>query len=198
MPEKQRGWGCHALAIPMNIAAHHRMTFEPGPLPLVGDAHGHRTGYNTSSSLLAESIAPRISEISRLFLVIVALRTRNAAVGDPAAGSYSPHPSLPTPVVQFVTGSLFVENFWSPGVRSVDRLWRFGETGHRKFLYLRWLWRHRNGYQNMAPFCSWFWRCHSSSRDCTARKIPRPSVGGMRVAVILLLVTSLPTYAIGL
>jgi hypothetical protein len=102
-------------------------------------------------------------------------------------------------VVQFVTGSLFVENFLVALVLGLmTALWHFGETGDRRFLYLAMV----AGGAAMStkygalvflvlalPFAIAEIARHWKSLG------PKPAVV-CALAVLLLLATSLPTYAI--
>ena len=186
------------LAIPMNIAANHRMTFEPSRylwsvMPMGAD------WLYTIVFLLGGEYAARILNFA-MFLAIVALLYRATRRWvTPAAGFLLAASFAATPVVQFVTGSLFVENFLAALVLGLmTALWHFGETGDRRFLYLSMV----VGGTAMAtkygallflvlalPFAIAEIARHWKSLG------PKPAaVCG--IAFLLLMVTALPAYAI--
>jgi hypothetical protein len=186
------------LAIPMNIAANHRMTFEPSRylwsvMPMGAD------WLYSIVFLLGGEYAARILNFA-MFLVTVALLYRGTRRWvTPAAGFLLAASFAATPVVQFVTGALFVENFLAALVLGLlTALWHFGETGDRRFLYLATV----LGGAAMStkygalvflvlalPFFIAEIARHWKSLG------PRPAAV-CALALLLLLTTSLPTYAI--
>src|ERR1019366_4274933 len=104
-----------------------------------------------------------------------------------------------TPLVQLVTGSLFVENLLAAMILGMlAALWRFGGTGERKFLYLSMalggsalaIKTGALGFVALAlPFVMVEIRRHWKSLGC------RPAVSCM-VAAGLFLAAALPTYVI--
>ncbi len=190
------------LAIPMNIAANHRMTFEPSRylwsvMPMGAD------WLYTIGFLLGGEYAARILNFAML-LTIAALLYRGARRWVTPAAAFLLTASLAaTPVVQFVTGALFVENYLVALVLGmVTGVWLFGETGERRFLYLAMA----AGGTAMAtkygalvfillalPFAAMEIARHQKALG--PRLAARP-VAVFALALILLLAISLPTYAI--
>src|SRR5712672_3622226 len=104
MPETSSDGLAMHLAIPMNISANHRMTFEPSRylwsvMPMGAD------WLYTIVFLLGGEYAARILNFA-MFLVIVALLYRATRRWVPPAACFLLATSFAvTPVVQFVTGS---------------------------------------------------------------------------------------------
>lgn len=186
------------LAIPMNIAANHHMTFQPSRylwsvMPMGAD------WLYTVVYLLGGEYAPRILNYAMLLAIVALLYRATRRWVTPAAGFLLAASLAATPVVQFVAGSLFVENFLVALVLGLmTALWHFGETGDKRFLYLA----AAAGGTAMAtkygalvfialalPFAIREIARHWKSLG------PRPAaVCGL--ALLLLLATALPTYAI--
>lgn len=198
MPETSADGLAMHLAIPMNIAANHRMTFEPSRylwsvMPMGAD------WLYTIVFLLGGEYAARILNFA-MFLAIVALLYRATRRWvTPAAGFLLAASFAATPVVQFVTGSLFVENFLVALVLGLmTALWHFGETGDKRFLYLAMV----AGGTAMStkygaflfivlalPFAIAEIARHWKSLG------PKP-LAVCALALLLLMATALPTYAI--
>ena len=124
------------LAIPYNIAVHHAMTFDPSRflwavMPMSADF------IYTINYLLGGEFAAHLVDFVMLLFIEALLYymvrrwvTRTAAFLLLALFAT-------TPLVQLVTGSLFVENLVAAMVLGLlAAIWRFGETGEKRFLYL--------------------------------------------------------------
>lgn len=186
------------LAIPMNIAANHRMTFEPGRylwsvMPMGAD------WLYSIVFLLGGEYAARILNFA-MFLVIVALLYRATRRWlTPAAGFLLAASFAATPVVQFVTGSLFVENFLVALVLGLmTALWHFAETGDRRFLYLATVAGGTAMATKYGAFVFLFLALPFAIAEIARHWKslgPRPAAV-CALALFLLLATALPTYAI--
>jgi hypothetical protein len=124
------------LAIPMNIAAHHQLTFEPSRflwavMPMGADwcfSIVYLFGGEFATHLLVWSLLVLLSCL--LFGLLARVSSR--AVSWLLVAAF-----LATPLVQLVTGAVFVENLLAAMVLGlVAALWRFRETGERRFFYL--------------------------------------------------------------
>ena len=124
------------LAIPTNIAASHMLTFQPGRflwavMPMGADwtyAIGYLLGGEYAAHLLNFAMLLLLEAL--LYCAVRRWVTRTAAFLILALFAA-------TPLVYLVTGSLFVENFIAAMVFGMmTALWRFGESGEKRFLYL--------------------------------------------------------------
>ena len=190
------------LAIPMNIAANHRMTFEPARYLWSVMPMGTDWLYSIVY-LLGGEYAARILNFAMLLTIVTLLYQVVRRWVTPATGFLLAASLAATPVVQFVTGSLFVENYLVALVLAmVTGIWLFHDTGERRFLYFAMV----AGGTAMAtkygalvfvvlalPFAAIetgrLWRMPG------ARLGPNP-VRVCAAALGLLLATGLPTYAI--
>ena len=123
------------LAVPMNLAANHRLTFEPARfiwsvMPMGADwiySIVYQFGGETASRLID-------------FAMLLALE---ALLYGAVRRWLNRGPSLllcalfaSTPMVQLVTGSLFVENVLAALVLALlTSIWRLGDTGDRRYLF---------------------------------------------------------------
>jgi hypothetical protein len=124
------------LAVPANIAAHHVMTFEPSRFVWAAMPMGAEFSY-AMVYLLGGEFAARLLNFAML-LVLEALLfcAVRRSVPRPAAFLLVALFAA-SPMVQLVTGSLFVENLLAAMVLgAMTAIWRFGEAGEKKFLYV--------------------------------------------------------------
>ncbi len=188
------GLGMH-LAIPVNMAAHHAMTFQPGRLLWAVMPMGADWAYSIVY-LLGGEFASRLLN----FAMLLAL----AGLLYAAVRRWLPRaPALllvalfaASPLVQLVTGSLFVENLLAAMLLAMlTAVWRFGDTGKRQFLYAAALLAGAALTTKLAalpfvvlamPFAALEVRRHWK------RVGPAPCL----LALSLLLATALPTYVI--
>ncbi|MCX6628775.1 MAG: hypothetical protein NTW28_14235, partial [Candidatus Solibacter sp.] len=122
------------LAVPANIAANHMLTFEPGRFLWAVMPMGADFTYSMVY-LLGGEMAARLLTFALLLVLLGLLR---AAVRRWAAAAWLLVALFATtPMVQLVTGSLFVENLLTALLLGMmTALWHFGESGERRFLYL--------------------------------------------------------------
>lgn len=124
------------LAIPMNIAANHRMTFEPSRYVWAVMPMGADWLYSIVF-LLGGEYASRILNLIMFLGIVALLYSGMRRWISPAAAFLLAASFAATPVVQFVTGALFVENFLVALIVGVmTAYWRFAETGAKRYLYL--------------------------------------------------------------
>ena len=135
-PERSADGLAMHLAIPANIARNHAMTFRPAVYVWSVMPMGADWTYSIVY-LLGGEFAARLLNFAALLLVLALLYcVVRRRVSRPLA--FLLLASLATtPLVQLVTGSLFVENLLAAMILGMlAALWRFGGTGERKFLYL--------------------------------------------------------------
>jgi hypothetical protein len=136
MPETSADGLAMHLAIPANIAANHAMTYQPNRflwsvMPMSADFT------YTINYLLGGEYAARLVDFAMLMvieaLLYYAMRrwlTRGATFLLMALFAT-------TPLVQLVTGALFVENLMTAMILGLmAAIWRFSDTGKTRFLYL--------------------------------------------------------------
>ncbi len=124
------------LPIAMDLAANRVMTFQPSlylwaVMPMGGD------WLYAIVYLFGGEYAARLLNFAMLVMVVALLHTAVRRWVSPAAGLLLAASFAATPIVQFCTGTLGVENFLAAMVLGLmTALWRFGETGEKRFLYL--------------------------------------------------------------
>jgi hypothetical protein len=124
------------LAVPANIAAHHAMTFEPSRFVWAVMPMGADFSYSIVY-LLGGECAARLLNFAILLMLAGLLYAAICRSVPPAAAYLLLALFLTTPMVQLVTGSLFVENLLAALLLGMmTAIWRFGETGETRFLYL--------------------------------------------------------------
>jgi len=123
------------LAIPANIAAHHAMTFEPSRILWAVMPMGADWAYSVVY-LLGGEMAARLLNFGMLLVISALLyaaarRWVSSGVALALVALFAA-----SPLVQLVTGSLFVENLLTAMLLGMlTAVWRFGETGERRYLY---------------------------------------------------------------
>lgn len=124
------------LAVPADIAAHHVMTFRPdlfvwSVMPMAADF-----AYSIVYLIGGEAAASLLN--FALLVAIVALLYRAARQWLPReAAMLIAALFASTPLVNLVTGSLFIENFVAAMILGIAmELWRFHGTGERRHLWL--------------------------------------------------------------
>ncbi len=123
------------LAIPMNIAANHRMTYEPVRFLWAVMPMGADWAYSIVYLLGGEYAAHLLN--FAMLAIIAGLIYQGARRWTPAGAAWLLAASfVATPLVQFVTGSLFVENFLAAMiVGTLTAFWQFSDTGDRRYLF---------------------------------------------------------------
>jgi 4-amino-4-deoxy-L-arabinose transferase-like glycosyltransferase len=181
------------LAIPANIAANHAMTFEPSRFLWSVMPMGADWSYSIVY-LLGGEYAARLLNFALLLMVEALLYCAVRRWVTPATAFLILALFATTPMVQLVTGELFVENLVAAMVLGMmTAIWRFGENGEKRFLYLAAVLAGTaiatkvGGLAFLAvviPFAVLEARRHRKSAAVCA------------VAVLLVVLTALPTYAI--
>ena len=124
------------LAIPVNIAANHVMTYEPSRFIWAVMPMGADFAY-TIVYLLGGEFAARLLNFAMLLVIEVLLYGAIRRWLSRPASFLILALFAASPMVQLVTGSLFVENLLAALVLgAMMSLWRFGETGAPRFLYV--------------------------------------------------------------
>ena len=124
------------LAIPANIAANHAMTFDPGRILWAVMPMGADFTYSIVY-LLGGEMAARLLNFAILLVLLGLLHSAVRRSVSPGVGWLLVTLFATTPMVQLVTGSLFVENLLTALLLGMmTAVWRFGESGERRFLYL--------------------------------------------------------------
>ena len=123
------------LAIPMDIAAHHALTFQPARFLWAVMPMGADYAYSISY-LLGGEYAARLLDFAMLLVIVGLLYDAARRWLSPAAACLLAASFAATPMVQLVTGSLFVENVLAALILAMmAAIWRLGETGGRRWLY---------------------------------------------------------------
>jgi len=124
------------LAVPMNIAANHAMTYQPARLVWAVMPMGADFAYSIVY-LGGGEYASRLLDFAML-LIIVGLLYRAARRWLGPGASYLLAASFAaTPIVQLVTGSLFVENVLAAMIFGLmTAIWLYDDSGERRYFYL--------------------------------------------------------------
>jgi glycosyltransferase involved in cell wall biosynthesis len=124
------------LAIPMNIAVNHAMTYQPARIVWAVMPMGADFAYSIVY-LGGGEYATHLLDFAML-LIVVGLLYRAARRWLGPGPSYLVAASFAaTPIVQLVTGSLFVENVLAAMILGLmTAIWLFGDTGDRRYFYL--------------------------------------------------------------
>jgi glycosyltransferase involved in cell wall biosynthesis len=186
------------LAIPANIAANHAMTFEPSRFLWSVMPMGADWSYSIVY-LFGGEYGARLLNFAMLLLVEALLYCAVRRWVSPSIGFLILALFAATPMVQLVTGELFVENLVAAMVLGMmTALWRFGENGAKRFLYLAAVLAGTaiatkvGGLAFLAvviPFAVVEVRRHWKSLGAKPAAV-------CAAAVLLVLLTALPTYAI--
>jgi glycosyltransferase involved in cell wall biosynthesis len=124
------------LAIPANVAMHHQLTIQPARflwavMPMAAD-FAYSIVY-----LLGGEYASRLLVFAMLLAICGLLYRVLRRWLSPAASCLLVACFAATPIVQLVTGDLFVENFLAAMILALlVAIWRFGDTGERRYFYL--------------------------------------------------------------
>jgi len=186
------------LAIPANIAANHVMTFEPSRFLWSVMPMGADWSYSIVY-LFGGEYAARFLNFAMLLVVEALLYCAVRRWVAPSTGFLILALFATTPMVQLVTGELFVENLVAAMVLGMmTAIWRFGEDREKRFLYLAAVLAGTAIATKVGGLA--FLAVVIPFAVVEARRNWK-SLGGKpaaacAVAVLLLLLTALPTYAI--
>ena len=136
MPETSADGLAMHLAVALDIAAHHQMTYQPARVLWAVMPMGADFSY-AIVSLLGGEYAAHLLDYALLLIVVAVLyfAIRRWVCAAAAFGVLALFVS--TPMVQLVTGSLFIENMLAAMiVGMVAALARFSATGEKRYLYL--------------------------------------------------------------
>jgi GtrA-like protein/dolichyl-phosphate-mannose-protein mannosyltransferase len=124
------------LAIPANIAANHVMTFDPARITWAVMPMGADFTWSVAY-LLGGEMAARLLNFAILLVLLSLLHLAVRRWVSPGLAWLLVALFATTPMVQLVTGSLFVENLLAAFVLGMMiALWRFAESGKSRFLCL--------------------------------------------------------------
>jgi hypothetical protein len=186
------------LAIPANLAAQHRMTFEPSRFIWSVMPMGADWVYSMVYQLGGEA-ASRLAN----FAMLVALETMLYGAArrwlSRAAALLVGALFATTPLVQLVTGSLFVENVLAALVLAMlVAIWRLGETGDRRYLFAAAMLAGGALTTKVGalPLVALTLPFAAVEAVRQWRRLSRRPAGACAVAVLLLVATAAPTYVI--
>ncbi len=134
-PEKSADGLAMHLAIPANIAAHQAMTFDPARFVWAVMPMNADWAYSIVY-LFGGEYAARLLNFAFLLIALALLESMLRPLLSPAVRALFLVLFATTPLVQLVTGSLFVENLLTALVLgTMAAIWRFSDTGEsRHFL----------------------------------------------------------------
>jgi dolichol-phosphate mannosyltransferase len=136
MPETSADGLAMHLAIPANIAANHALTFQPGRIVWAVMPMGADFSYSIVY-LMGGEYAVHLLDYVLLLLFEAVLYFALRRWVCRAAAFWLLALFASTPMVQLVTGSLFIENMLAAMVVGMmAALWRFSDTGEKRYLYL--------------------------------------------------------------
>lgn len=136
MPETSADGLAMHLAIPMNIAADHAMTYQPSRLLWAVMPMGADFSY-AIVYLLGGEYAAHLLDYAFLLLLEAVLYFAVRRWLCRAASFWMLALFASTPLAQLVTGSLFVENILAAMVAGMAAaLWRFADSGEKRFFHL--------------------------------------------------------------
>ena len=186
------------LAVPANIAAHHQLTFEPARFIWSVMPLGADWIYSIVYQLGGEA-ASRLTNFAMLLAIEAMLYGVARRWLSRAAALLVTALFATTPMVQLVTGSLFVENLQCALILALlAAIWQLGETGDRRSLFAAAILAGGACSTKFGaivlvgcalPFAAWETRRQWRSLS------PRPAVTCV-LALILFAVAAAPTYAI--
>ena len=124
------------LSIPANIGMQHRLTLEPSRFLWAVMPMGADFSYSIVY-ILGGEFAARLVVYAMLLAVCTLLYCALRRWTSPTAAYLLTAAFAATPIVQLVTGALFVENFLAAMIVGVvTAIWRFGDTGDRRYFYM--------------------------------------------------------------
>ncbi|HTX34283.1 MAG TPA: glycosyltransferase [Bryobacteraceae bacterium] len=186
------------LALPIEMAAHHALTLQPARFIWSVMPMGADFAYSIAN-LLGGEFAARLLDFAMLLALVALLyqavrRFTGRAIAFLLAALFAT-----TPMVQLVTGSLFIENTQAVMVFGMlAALWRFDDTAQRRYLNLAML---LGGAAVAIKFGSVIFVLVGLAFAVTLmfrhpKALGRRPAASIAIAAFLLLVTALPPYAI--
>lgn len=123
------------LAIPMNIAAHHALTFQPSRFVWAVMPMGADFAYSIVY-LLGGEYGARLLDFAMLLAVVGLLYSTCRRWLSPGPACLIAASFAATPLVQLVTGSLFVENVLAALILAMmAAIWELAETESPRYLF---------------------------------------------------------------
>ncbi len=186
------------LAVPFDIAANHAMTFEPARFIWSVMPMGADFTY-AITSLLGGEFAARLLDFAMLLALLALLYRAARRFTGPALALLLAALFATTPMVQLVTGSLFIENTQAVLVLGMlAALWRFDDTALRRYLNIAML---LGGAAVATKFGSLIFVLVALPFAAAMMVEHRKALGArpaaaIAVAALLLLAAALPPYAI--
>src|SRR5664279_2892394 len=124
------------LAVPANIAANHILTFDPGRFLWAVMPMGADFSWSIVY-LLGGEMAARLLNFTLLLVLLGLLHAAVRRSVSPGVAWLLVALFAATPMVQLVTGSLFVENLLTSFLLGMmTAIWLFAESADRRYLYL--------------------------------------------------------------
>jgi len=198
MPETSADGLAMHLAIPANIAANHLLTYQPARFLWSVMPMGADFTYSINY-LLGGEYAAHLIDFTMLLTIEALLYFGMRRMASRGTAFLLMALFATTPLVQLVTGSLFVENLLTTMVLGmIAAVWSFGDRGEKRYLYLAAV----LGGTALAtklgalpfvllalPFAAWETVRH-------ARALGRRPALVAALALLLLLCAALPPYTI--
>ena len=134
-PDKSADGLAVHLAVATNIAHRHEFTFQPAVYVWAAMPKGADFAYSVAY-LIGGEFGARLWNLAMLLLLEGLLYATLRRSTSQAVSLFLAALFATTPLVELVTGSLFVENTLAVMILgALCAIWRFGETGRRGFLY---------------------------------------------------------------
>ena len=134
-PEKSADGLAMHLAIPANVAAHHAMTFEPARFVWAVMPMGADWAYSIVY-LFGGEFAARLLNFAFLLLALALLDRMLRPTLTPPVRLLFLVLFTTTPLVELVTGSLFVENLLAALILGMmAAIWQYAETGEARWYF---------------------------------------------------------------
>jgi hypothetical protein len=183
------------LAIPANIAWHHAMRFQPGRILWAVMPMGADWAYSIVY-LIGGEFAARLLNFAMLLALLGLLYNAVRRWAPRATALLLVALFAASPLVQLVTGSLFVENLLAAMLLGMlTAIWRFGDTGERKFLATAALLAGVAITTKLAALPFVLLAIPFAALEAR-RHWKRVGAAYCLLALLLLVATALPTYAI--
>ena len=189
------------MAIAADIATHHMLTLQPVRFTWSVMPMGADFSYSVAY-LMGGEFAARLLDFAFLLALVALLYFAARRYAGPAIGFLLAALFATTPMVQLVTGSLFVENVQAALLFGMmAALWRFDDTAQRRYLNIAMLLGGVAVSVKLGslmfvllalPFAAAILSRH---RKALGPKAPRPAAAAI-LAIVLLIAAAAPPYAI--